>query len=70
MLGRLIIIDSSRKSVGAEKIVRSQKHMATKKNQITLVLFHSEAEPRIFGLRLTSESFYTSERSIIEVVCG
>lgn len=22
--------------------------MATKKNQITLVLFHSEAEPRIF----------------------
>lgn len=28
-----------------------------KKNQITLVLFHSEAEPRIFGLRLTSESF-------------
>ena len=41
-----------------------------KKNQITLVLFHSEAEPRIIGLRLTSESFYTSERSIIEVVCG
>ena len=31
MLGRLIIIDSSRKSVGAEKIVRSQKHVATKK---------------------------------------
>lgn len=50
--------------------MRMQKHMAIKKNQITLVLFHSEAEPRIFGLRLTSESFYTSERSIIEVVCG
>ena len=31
MLEQLIAVKSSRKSVGAEKIARSQKHMATKK---------------------------------------
>ena len=57
MLGRLAIIDSSRKSVGAENSAEAETYGHKKRTRLLWFFFCSEAEPSIFGLRFDVREF-------------